>query len=890
MSYSIADGALKSLQAEVQGYQEQVDQLASQVNKQQEELGQMKSEVEKTKRELICTKHALKDVTNAQRTVENERNCLQKKVKKVNKLYEDTLADLLEMEDDMFEKNFELLETISSLQKEVLKPQFEIVSVKCEKDENGDLGGFTFHTKDGKKNYSDTVRQLYYTLLADQVPPAKVSSIIKSVLKSFLPTLNTDELELPRERCAGYMRREELKTISMAHKAYTLAETKSFSLNSDGTTKFQKKLGGVAVNGMVLCLSEVPDGSAQSMIDQVSLELEKLRDIAHALNLHDPQKINWTLFTSSTSDSASTQKKFNRLVEQCRERDEEAYGPPSFEAIELIENLCAMHLGSNLRKAFLEGMKRTCIQDEAVADLSAQQREHDHTDTFIYEFCKVFGKHGVPEYGCGNLTFPDFLALKLSEGCSTEDQQYYKLCTQVLLERQVGSRYFVSAANASKIFFLAKASVEFLEYTGKDSGNNLERTVYKKLQDPEELSRLKADALMFYFVYADLVMLAKSNDLGKCALDMNQHYLELQLFLRMVEEAPQTAMNKLYKVFPSEVRLYSSESSVNHRLHSRNIPVYARLFQPDEWDCTLLYPLLVAGTTKMKLKLTEYARNQLPGGRYWEPEPAIKAVLRNLKPNNDVCESILGLNDYLTTAVPNMHQMTRSNLVEMKKNKTMKWFRELPQEERQAVACLAKKSRNDVMRKYREEELTRQNQRQENMRRCHERRKAMREKAAREKEHLSHQHLVTTVEELKKAVQDIESEDITISKKKQRKTSLVRMQINIRKKVLGQRIKIPFTHHGKQRPLAVIIKELADFIAANPHSGAENVLSDPSFLVGKEILHKFQTDSGEESWFSGIVISYNAEENTHEILYDGESEHCHFDLTQDIIDGDLKIQ
>ena len=289
---------------------------------------------------------------------------------------------------------------------------------------------------------------------------------------SYQPLTQMNWNSLVKDVLGTCMRREELKTISMAHKAYTLAETKSFSLNSDGTTKFQKKLGGVAVNGMVLCLSEVLDGSAQSMIEQVSLELEKLRDIAHALNLRDPQKLNWTLFTSSTSDSASTQKKFNHLVEQCRERDK-AYGPPSFEAIELIENLCAMHLGSNLRKAFLEGMKHTCIQ-EAIADLSPQQREHDHTDTFIHEFCKVFGKHSVPEYGCGNLTFLDFLAIKLSEDCSTEDQQYYKLCTQVLLERQVGSRYFVSASNASKIFFLAKASVEFLKYTGKDSGNNLE--------------------------------------------------------------------------------------------------------------------------------------------------------------------------------------------------------------------------------------------------------------------------------------------------------------------------------------------------------------------------------------------------------------------------------
>ena len=87
-----------------------------------------------------------------------------------------------------------------------------------------------------------------------------------------------------------------------------------------------------------------------------------------------------------------------------------------------------------------------------------------------------------------------------------------------------------------------------------------------------------------------------------------------------------------------------------------------------------------------------------------------------------MCESILGLNDYLTTAIPNMHQMTRSNLVEMKKNKTMKWFRELPQKERQAVSCLAKKSRGDIIKNYREEELTKRKQRQENMRHCYERR------------------------------------------------------------------------------------------------------------------------------------------------------------------------
>lgn len=55
-------------------------------------------------------------------------------------------------------------------------------------------------------NYSDAVRHLYYLYLTDQVPSAKISGIIKSVLKCFLPSLNTDELELVKSvlgTCGG---------------------------------------------------------------------------------------------------------------------------------------------------------------------------------------------------------------------------------------------------------------------------------------------------------------------------------------------------------------------------------------------------------------------------------------------------------------------------------------------------------------------------------------------------------------------------------------------------------------------------------------------------------------------------------------------------------------
>ena len=40
----------------------------------------------------------------------------------------------------------------------------------------------------------------------------------------------------------------------------------------------------------------------------------------------------------------------------------------------------------------------------------------------------------------------------------------------------------------------------------------------------------KADALMFCHIYADLVTLAKSNDLDKSVNDMSKHYLEIKSF------------------------------------------------------------------------------------------------------------------------------------------------------------------------------------------------------------------------------------------------------------------------------------------------------------------------------------------------------------------------
>ena len=64
---------------------------------------------------------------------------------------------------------------------------------------------------------------------------------------------------------------------------------------------------------------------------------------------------------------------------------------------------------------------------------------------------------------------------------------------------------------------------------------------------------------------------------------------------------------------------------------------------------------------------------------------------------------------------------------------------------------------------------------------------------------------------------------------------------------------------------------------------------DPTTLVGKSIKHKFELEGGEFEWFGGFVIAYDEKTNLHEVVYEGEQEHCHFNLLEDLLTEDLRV-
>lgn len=141
------------------------------------------------------------------------------------------------------------------------------------------------------------------------------------------------------------------------------------------------------------------------------------------------------------------------------------------------------------------------------------------------------------------------------------------------------------------------------------------------------------------------------------------------------------------------------------------------------------------------------------------------------------------------------------------------------------------------------------------------------------------------MDELKGALSEIDEEDISAAKKGQKKRALLREQINVRKKVFKEVINIPFTRNRKQRPLSDIISEFSTLLECE---GSASSLTSES-LVGQKVLHRFEVDN-EERWFSGFIVCYNPLTHLHEITYDGEEEHCFFNLLEDLSKGDLVVQ
>ena len=189
------------------------------------------------------------------------------------------------------------------------------------------------------------------------------------------------------------------------------------------------------------------------------------------------------------------------------------------DAAKVSKLFCGMHLGVNLRDA----------------QVKALSGSPPSVDSIVHSACKLLGHlEANPEYGGGGQAFPEYIKALLEEAeavgdTDSEDAEALKAALGVRVERLVGSRYFVTARNAGRMFYLRSLAVRYLEATElRKELNGLERDVLANLRSRHGAALLKVDGLFFDAIYADLMCLLKSKKLAKKFLDMNPHYLELR--------------------------------------------------------------------------------------------------------------------------------------------------------------------------------------------------------------------------------------------------------------------------------------------------------------------------------------------------------------------------
>ena len=224
----------------------------------------------------------------------------------------------------------------------------------------------------------------------------------------------------------------------------------------------------------------------------------------------------------------------------------------------------------------------------------------------------------------------------------------------------------------------------------------------------------------------------------------------------------------------------------------------------------------------------------------------------------------------------------------------MKWLSQLPSEKQTAVIDRAVKQRRQVKQTYNEEQTARVEHRKQAMIKYHAKREAMKKRLYEEKQKLSQLHLITTSQELTEELLKIDMKNMSATRKRSLKMDILKTQVRIRKKVMGQTVPITFTSNRKQRPVADITQELCDFISKTgiPSEFAP-FLEQPTTLVGKRINQRFQDESGDPescTWYVGTVIDYRVSDKTYCIEYDGEEEVCYCDLTIDFLNEDSFIE
>ncbi len=351
--------------------------------------------------------------------------------------------------------------------------------------------------------------------------------------------------------------------------AEQIPEKDNLGLLSDETSKFGKKFEGFHAsdsqgNIYVLGLRDIASKAGQDVLSTFQQILRDIDLISDQAEFQVSQRILYNI-TSTMSDRASTQLKFNDLLEDYRREILpemiQNYGDllpeERLAAGKLCNFFCGLHALVHLADVASSSLLQTQAGffDEApIHDRSFLRASEPGTTRLIRTTCKSIAQGGDEKSGCHG-SFLEYFRQTLKE----------RGLNRLPIEPFRGNRFNILFSNAAGTFFLSSYLKVFLE---DNTPNSLLRSVEHDLGIPEYMAGCKALGLVSFLV--TMPLWSSIEDSGIHLMDIGQQYQEVIDFLTEASENVQVFMR-------GDVHLSFSDAA-----HVHNDAIFRQLIE--EWQ------------------------------------------------------------------------------------------------------------------------------------------------------------------------------------------------------------------------------------------------------------------------------------------------------------------
>lgn len=425
--------------------------------------------------------------------------------------------------------------------------------------------------------------------------------------------------------------------------------------------------------------------------------LETLKDIltdisehCHSLAERREFGVGYNLLSnikSTMSDRASTEKHFNKLLEECRMTVLpdiiDNYHQLSNEEQKLCGQMnnffCGLHLllgmadvcEPALRKFETAFLNERLIGSAMQPELKRYHRAESGTLRLLRTASKAFAR-GEDEKSGVFIHWKTYLDNKKEKN---------------LILRFKHNRFNMIFLEGQAIYYHKDDICHFLEHVHGTS-NDLLKAVLLDCKEDLYMAGTKSLSYISKFITAPLWRLIESPG---HILDMNENFNTLVTFLENAAAKPEVTLAFMTgNTTPFDTAVQPDDL------------IFSKLLEKSDQIDEIVLPILQNLFTAIKQLLTCMIPEHLPGGKCWDASDNFRQQTRSVAKHNKMPEFIFGQLDHLISFRPNASVLTNEAFLLYSYNKTSQWLSSIPTDEKDKLMQDSIKEGREIRYKFKE--------------------------------------------------------------------------------------------------------------------------------------------------------------------------------------------